>query len=320
MPILGMGLPLLVIIDLCLFIICLFKNKKFAVLLFIALLFNISYFKAILQINNPQAKPSQDSLTIATYNVAGFGSEIRGYSCKRMAEYMEKAHVDVICMQEFNGNEDFPIDSIQNVLCNWPYFYITPKEEMKGHLPLAVFSKYPLQDMHYIAFPKSVNGSIWGDIEMGERTVRLFSCHLQTTSINQNRRHWADGIASSDKRRNLEAVKAATGTLHSNLLKRAYQADSIYNLIISSPNPVVLCGDFNSLPSSYTYYRFNKILTDGFKSAGNGYMSTFRYGKNLARIDYIFHSPTFTGLDYYSPRLKLSTDHYPVIMTLGINF
>jgi len=43
-------------------------------------------------------------------------------------------------------------------------------------------------------------------------------------------------------------------------------------------------------------------------------MYTFRYFKRLLRIDYIFHSKEFKGVDYYSPDLDLCSDHNPVVM------
>ena len=57
-------------------------------------------------------------------------------------------------------------------------------------------------------------------------------------------------------------------------MKRAFQTDSICQLATASPHPVLVCGDFNSLPSSYTYHRLSESLKDGFKTGGHGYMYT----------------------------------------------
>ena len=56
-------------------------------------------------------------------------------------------------------------------------------------------------------------------------------------------------------------------------------------------------------------------LVDGFKECGGGgYMGTYR-GKKNVRIDYIFHSVSFKGLEYHKTELTYS-DHYPVFMKL----
>lgn len=103
--------------------------------------------------------------------------------------------------------------------------------------------------------------------------------------------------------------------LNENFRKRAAQAKTLEQLIRTTPYPVLVCGDFNSLPSSYTYSTVKgDNLQDGFQTCGHGYMYTFRYFKRLLRIDYIFHSKEFKGVDYYSPDLDLCSDHNPVVM------
>ena len=101
-------------------------------------------------------------------------------------------------------------------------------------------------------------------------------------------------------------------------MKRATQTYVISHYAKTSPYPVLLCGDFNSIPSSYTYHHLRKTLKDGFRTAGNGYMYTYRYAKRMLRIDYIFHSPSLKGIEYYSPDLALCSDHNPVIMEVEI--
>ena len=154
------------------------------------------------------------------------------------------------------------------------------------------------------------------DIVLGADTLRLLNNHLQTTSVSQNRRKWERELAANDTRREAQAVQDAAETLHENFVKRAAQTDSIVRLVIASPHPALVCGDFNSLPSSYTYRQLSGILQDGFKTGGHGYMYTYRYAKRMLRIDYAFHSSKLDCTDYYSPDLNLCSDHNPVIFTV----
>lgn len=98
----------------------------------------------------------------------------------------------------------------------------------------------------------------------------------------------------------------------------AVQAKQINQLISDSPYPTLVCGDFNSLPSSYVYQTVKgEKMNDGFQTCGHGYMYTFRYFKHLLRIDYILHSSEFQGVDYFSPDLEYS-DHNPVVMRMRL--
>jgi endonuclease/exonuclease/phosphatase (EEP) superfamily protein YafD len=45
-------------------------------------------------------------------------------------------------------------------------------------------------------------------------------------------------------------------------------------------------------------------------------MNTYRNGKHLFRIDYLFHSEALEGVRYFSPDIELCSDHNPVIMTV----
>ena len=41
-------------------------------------------------------------------------------------------------------------------------------------------------------------------------------------------------------------------------------------------------------------------------------MYTYRYAKTHVRVlNYIFHSPSLKGIEYYSPDLDLCSDHNP---------
>lgn len=97
-----------------------------------------------------------------------------------------------------------------------------------------------------------------------------------------------------------------------NFRKRAEQADYIAEEIRRSPYPVVVCGDFNDTPASYTYHRMKGALTDGFRDAGKGYQYTFRQLKRIWRIDYIFYSDELKGISYDSPDTPYS-DHKMVV-------
>ncbi|MDR0895291.1 MAG: endonuclease/exonuclease/phosphatase family protein [Prevotellaceae bacterium] len=319
---LGLAVPALLIANLMVGICWLLgKRKRWALVPLVALLLNANYLLSVFQLN--LFTPAHPDLKIATYNVQHFGTEITGYSAKRLAAYFEREQVDILCFQEFDPSRYFPMDSIRNVFAHWQYAQIPSEDTLRGVLPLAVFSRYPLIDGPFIAYDGSSNCSMVCDIVLPDDTLRLINNHLQTTSVNQNRRRLERGLSTGDRRREVQAVQSFAGMLQTNDVKRAYQTDSIVKLIQASPYPVLACGDFNSLPSSYTYRKMHQALEDGFRTAGRGYMYTFRYYKGLLRIDYIFHSPSLKGCRYESPDVikiagmaKDFSDHNPVVMSI----
>lgn len=325
MPLLGLATPMLLLCNLIVAICWAVAGRRWVFVSLIAIFCNWEYLSSVIRFHSAGELPStieafrsdpQGYLTVATYNIHSFGNEITGYSCKEVAKYMKQQRVDVLCFQEFSDNKYFPMDSIRKALSDWEYSLIPADDSINGILPIAVFSSYPLVNGRFITYPNSSNCSMVCDVVLGADTVRLLNNHLQTTSISQNRKKWARELATDDTRREVQAVQNAAETLHENFMKRAVQTDSICQLATTSPYPALVCGDFNSLPSSYTYYQLSQILNDGFKSSGHGYMYTYRYGKRMFRIDYIFHSPEMEGINYYSPNLDLCSDHNPVIMSV----
>lgn len=329
MPFIGLSLPVLLVANLALAIYWTIRWRCWVLIPLIAIVGNWAYLSRVLQFplldsaaeprivaDSPtQANSSNNTLTVATYNVDAFHHEHTGYSCKQIAGQMKDLNVDILCFQEFGINSEFGIDSLCAALSEWKYRYI-PSLKKKELLQLAVFSRYPIRETKLIFYPDSKNNSLWCDIIVNDKTIRLFNNHLQTTEVSRNKRKLEKELRTDDTEKVERAALTLIDGLYDNFKKRAAQATLLNQLIAESPHPTLVCGDFNSLPSSYVYKAMKGgRLKDGFQTCGHGYMYTFRYIKHLLRIDYIFHSPEFTGLDYFSPNLVYS-DHNPVVMRM----
>ena len=162
------------------------------------------------------------------------------------------------------------------------------------------------------------NDAMWADIQIENQTFRVISCHLQTTNFSQKRKELVPSeLYNNDLNQIHSTFRDVLSTLEKNFKIRAQQADLIRHVIDTTTYPVIVCGDFNDTPASYTYHRIKGDLTDGFRKCGNGYGYTFRGLRNLLRIDFILYSAPFYGLQYQSPDLPWS-DHKPVLMELEI--
>jgi endonuclease/exonuclease/phosphatase family metal-dependent hydrolase len=322
LPTLGLLMPGLLIANVAAALMwLLFTRRKYWLLVpLLAFAFNHNYLSAIFRLHPrpevPVAANADGYLKVFTYNVQHFGNEITGFSARELAAYLKKENADILCFQEFNDNKYFPLDSLREVFAHWEHVMLPQGDSLSGILPLAVFSRYPIVNSQFIRFDGSSNSSLYCDVQLPDDTVRIINNHLQTTNVSQNRRRLERGLDDRNNRKRGRLLKEFVSGLHANEIKRAAQTDRICELIQTSPHPVVVCGDFNSLPSSYTYRRITNLLTDGFRSAGRGYMYTFRYFKHLLRIDYIFHSPGMEGIRYDSPDMDLCSDHNPVMMLL----
>ena len=99
--------------------------------------------------------------------------------------------------------------------------------------------------------------SLIADVRINNQYIRVINNHFETTSVNAYR-----GIITAPGKSlevRAKAVKDLILKMKNNYLKRAEQADSIHAEIERSPYPVLVCGDFNDTPASYTYHRYRKV-------------------------------------------------------------
>ena len=107
--------------------------------------------------------------------------------------------------------------------------------------------------------------------------------------------------------------------LRKSFILRSKQVHNLATHIAACPYPVILAGDFNDTPTSYTYHQLTIGLFDSFKEAGNELFEGTYAGKLPSfRIDYILHTREFQALTYKKIDVELS-DHYPITATMAFN-
>jgi endonuclease/exonuclease/phosphatase family metal-dependent hydrolase len=100
--------------------------------------------------------------------------------------------------------------------------------------------------------------------------------------------------------------------LKSGYFFRGQQSDIVRRELDKSPFPVVICGDFNDIPNSYTYSTIKGDMQDAFLEKGAGIGRTYRNLAPTLRIDYIFVDKKFK-VQQVKRVLEPYSDHYPVV-------
>lgn len=283
-----------------------------------AILLNAGFIVSMFRIDlgdTPRERGEQ-ALRIATYNIHGYAQrDVKGM-LEGVVNYIRSRDMDIIGFQEFPVTERFPLDSIRKIFDGYMPYCVAG-----GHEPdisVALFSRYPITAHDILRFENTHNGALWADVALPGRTVRVFNAHFQTTSLGQSGGELAsmreNGIADHKGKRAFDVVMKR---LRDNALKRVEQVNAVRAVMDTTQRPVIVCGDFNSTPSMYTYKRIKRGLRDGFRQCGNGYASTFKPMMGLLRLDYILYDKRLAGLWYHSPDLMWS-DHNPVMMELRL--
>lgn len=265
----------------------------------------------------PQNNPA---LSILSYNTMACAQFARHTEAKpnKVLQYIVQENPDVVCLQEFGvakNQPDLLIAEVKKALADYKYshieYTINTKRKSVG---VATFSKFPIIKKNNLKIDSRFNGAIASDIVFHGDTIRVLNCHLESNKLTEN-----DVQMQSDLVRNFDSKRAGiyAGFITKKLTEayhlRSKQARQVAESIRTSPHPVLVCGDFNDVPTSYTYHTIKsaKKLTDTFVEAGNGL--GFTYQKNLmhVRIDYIMHDDYFCTAKCEVDKTKHS-DHYPI--------
>ncbi|MFI3295258.1 MAG: endonuclease/exonuclease/phosphatase family protein [Rikenellaceae bacterium] len=327
-PVVGLSLHILIFLNILWLFFWILRRKVWLLIPLIALLCGVGHFGDYYQIEMTKEYGSEnrsklDTITIATYNVAGFkhllDTDRRAQAVDSIAAYFKAQKVDVICMQEYLDNPKDSMTLYGDAFSQWPYVdFMKIVKEKKLHKGMMVMSRYPLRNMNYYKFKGAVNGFMSVDLLRAKAdTITLFNCHMQSTEFNQTQPEGLTALVEREDRE--EAMIKVNEKLNVNFGKRAQQVDSLRYVIDSLRGRVIVAGDFNDTPNSWAVTTTRSDdLRDSFREAGSGYGYSYRPMKKLFRIDYVlYHQDYFEALEYSSPELPWS-DHNPVVVKLVV--
>lgn len=270
----------------------------------------------------PKADPGL--IRVMTYNVHSFkpyGQENVESVKQQMLSLIEEENPDLICFQEYftrrKGKFDIT-DSLKRILKN-PYYYFVPSSENDYEATgLAIFSKYPIRNKGEIRFLNGWgNGSIFIDIMVGKKTMRIYNVHLQSISFDKQDYNYIDQVKQKMDPE-LYPSKRILVMLRRAFLKRAAQVDVMKAHMATCTTPFLIAGDFNDTPASYAVTQLTKSLKNTFKEQGTGFGKTYNGKFPNFQIDYIATTQDIDVMNYRIIGARLS-DHFPVRSDLRLN-
>ena len=282
-----------------------------------SLLPSLFYLPLFVQIRFSDPAPATDAarhLKVISYNVHLFGllgKEKNMVTLPDIAGFVEKENPDILCLQEIST---FDTARVNSAFKQYPYHHYHLSVRRNGaFFGIATFSRYPVMESGDFTFPNTNNRCSFTDIVVGRETVRVYNTHLQSVHINLEK----TALRLQQEEWRNEELRDVSGRLKSGFIKRAQQVNRIRRHIDASPFPIIVCGDFNDTPVSYTYRRMKGARNDCFTEAGNGILSTYKNLWPAFRIDYVFSDTLFDVLRYKIEKTAFS-DHYPVIVELRV--
>jgi len=323
----GLGYLYILLLSVIALIVTIIKKSRWKYVLGSLLLIGINlHFRTIAWGGNTELT-DENSLKVMSYNVRLFDrynpNVNEAQSTKNeILKYIETNQPELVCFQEFYHQDNptsFKTKDTLLKIFNTKQYHERYQHKTNGRQNFGVFilSVYPIIEKGDIVFDqplKSNNYCIYSDIVVKKDTFRIYNVHLQSIHLQR------DDYALFDEE------DPSHGDQSSNIFKlfnkirlaypiRAKQAEEVAAHIKKSPYPVIVCGDFNDSPMSYSYNQFNSILTDAFRNCSFGLGATYAGKIPAGRIDYIFHDRSLNSTNFKIQEDPLS-DHRAISCTI----
>ncbi len=255
-------------------------------------------------------------IKVLSFNVmhfAGNGETSQKETADQITAFLEKQDADIICLQEvrLRKNSIFNLGKAVEDLSLIHHYQYARSSTTFGSVTM---TRYPIIRMGEIRFENSRNISIYTDVLIGNDTVRIFNIHLQSYQIDPKRYPIIDSQIL-DEEQELKQVREMGNKFKHAYKLRAEQVRQIRRYIDESPYHVILCGDFNDPPASFSYHKIRKRLKDAFVISGHGVGRTYVGKLPSFRIDYIFHSSGFLSYNFETYEFR-NSDHLPISCVL----
>lgn len=284
---LSLGFPVLIILYFILTIFWIFSWKKRA---FVFMFAGLAFINPVKRWVNYSDQKGNSDIKVVSFNTRAGGRGNEG-----VEPYLKSQDADVFLLQEDAGIK-YHFDGYQ-------------KANPGGGLTILTKHKIIKQQ---IIDPQDEDVRIPGvlaDIEIKGRTYRFIDVYLNPFRFEKDMVK-LNGDTDTDEQKIKDVIKRLIPTFK----KHQDQVALIREAIENSPYPVILAGDFNSVPNSYEYYHLSDGLEDTFLTAGKGSATSFHDYKFPIRIDYVFSSKSLKAISYKVDRSVSISDHYPVIV------
>ena len=300
---------------LILIILIFLKSRRTLLIPIVALLFSIPGI--IKSYSFGENKDDVDTITVMTYNVGVFRDfKVKNRSVsdvkKSLVKLVKEQNPDVLCLQE---SGKWPNNTVYNFSQMIGYKYYSANLT-NGN---SYFSKYPIENIS--SFENENDIKKFADIKKirinKEKSFYLVNCHFNSFGISKEEIEYINDTKNIVKDKETYG-KSVISKLTRGFKLRTKTTELLIEKLPKDDLPLVICGDFNDTPMSYTYNQMlNAGLKDAFITASKGIGKTYCGRLPLLRIDYFWYNDNIKIVDYN--RIKQTTsDHYPLLISFNI--
>ena len=317
---LGMTLPVFLLINLAFLFFWLVFKWRMVWISVLGLVLAYVPISIYMPLNSSQDIP-EGALKIISYNVCAYGGNFKyddGF--EKVRDYLVEEKPDIVCIQEdidtwrryvfLHYEKTFAYNDTM-VIANNPQSYNA----------LGIHSKYPIIHRERIAYPSKANGSVAWWLKVGDDTLIVVNNHFESCHLNKDdRAQYLQMIKGKMPRDSVrEESKLLLVKLAEANAKRSGQIRTVRQYALDHGQyPVIVCGDFNDSPISYSRHAMAEVLTDCYATTGKGIGLSYNQKAFSFRIDHFFCNDRLQPYCCEIDGKMDASDHNPLICWVKI--
>lgn len=316
----GLAYPYLLLINIVIAVIWAVNLKFEAFISVVVIAIGFTHLSNYIKFRKPRID-KEGTFMVMSYNIRLFNyfeNQKNTDTEKKVEAYIKARQPDILCLQELfiNGNATIKDEEFKNAFGGKYYSHIKLIGSGKNrYYGIATYTRFPIVRKGEIIHPGSSSLSIYSDILIQKDTFRVFNIHLQSFRLKRMERSFVEELIASEDKQTMNEIRSLSVRLKNGFVLRALQSQVVKDYINRSPYPVIVIGDFNDTPVSYSYRKIRKGLNDSFVKSGYGAGFTYRGNYPPNRIDYILYDNKLVSINFEITKVKYS-DHYPIIAYL----
>lgn len=292
------------------------KARKSLFISFLAIIFAVPGFLRSYSVADERT--DEGNIKIMSYNIASFydnnDATRPAYKVKSdIITLINKEKPDIVCLQECRRwNKKDAIEFAASIGC---MYYSTNPASHQGNI---IFSKFPLEDDSYTkSFNNCGAAGFVKLVKAGSRgTFYLENHHLKSYNITRDEIDYVGDTKNYVE--NSSTGKSIVMKLKNGFESRTVHTEAIVGNLPQNNTPVLVVGDFNDTPLSYTYHKMRKAgFNDAFLKVGHGVGKTYCGKLPMLRIDYFWYEEGIRPFTFKVVKEHIS-DHYPIVVTFNI--
>ena len=314
----GMAFPIFLLVNMAfLFFWLIFKWRMIwiPVVGFVCAYVPISIY---MPINGKQEVP-EGALKLVSYNVCTYGGNYKyenGF--ETVLKYLVEQKADIVCVQE-------DVDTWRRYVFreyqkHWAYNdTMVIANNLQSFNALGIHTRFPIIKRERIPYASVANGSAAWWLKVDGDTLIVVNNHFESCHLSSDDRAQYRQIIKGELPR--DSMRSESKLLLIKLAEanaaRSGQIRTVLRYVEEhSQYPIIVCGDFNDSPISYSRHTMGERLTDCFKETGRGIGLSYNQKAFSLRIDHIFCSQQLHPYNCKVDDKMDASDHYPILCWL----